>query len=55
MADIIDFFMIGDGEDVLPQVCKTHAQWKESAKDKDEFLKSLTKIDGIYVPKFYNP
>ncbi|HHU17416.1 MAG: TIGR03960 family B12-binding radical SAM protein [Anaerovoracaceae bacterium] len=55
LADIIDFFMIGDGEDVLPQVCKTHAQWKESAKDKDEFLKSLTKIDGIYVPKFYNP
>lgn len=55
LADIIDFFMIGDGEDVLLEVCEAHGRWKKSGKDKDEFLKSLTEIEGIYVPKFYTP
>ena len=55
LADIIDFFMIGDGEEILVEVCDAHSHWKTSGKNREEFLKTLTGIKGIYVPKFYTP
>ena len=55
LAAIIDFFMIGDGEEVLIQVCEAHKNWKESGQDKEAFLKTIAEIKGVYVPKFYTP
>ncbi|WP_027398607.1 TIGR03960 family B12-binding radical SAM protein [Anaerovorax odorimutans] len=55
LADIVDFFMIGDGEDVLVELSKAHKEWKESGEIKEEFLKKIVNIKGIYVPKFYEP
>lgn len=55
LADIVDFFMIGDGEEVLPEVCGAHGRWKAAGGDRDEFLEMLAGIKGIYVPKFYTP
>ena len=48
--DFFDFFIIGDGEDVNLQVidiCK-----KNSSKTKNEILKLLSEIEGVYVPSF---
>lgn len=55
LADIIDFFMIGDGEEVLVEVCEAHSRWKDSGADKDVFLNIAAEIKGVYVPKFYTP
>ena len=55
LADIVDFFMIGDGEEVLVEVCDAHGKWKASGQDKESFLKALTEIKGVYVPKYYTP
>lgn len=55
LADIIDFFMIGDGEEVLIEVCEAHSRWKDSGKDRNAFLEVLAGISGVYVPKFYTP
>ncbi len=55
LADILDFIMVGDGEEVLPQICEAHKNWKESNSDKETFLRILAEIDGVYVPKFYTP
>ena len=55
LADIIDFFMIGDGEEVLVEVCEAHNRWKDSGADKETFLKRVAEIKGVYVPKFYTP
>ncbi|QOX62771.1 TIGR03960 family B12-binding radical SAM protein [Anoxybacterium hadale] len=55
LADIVDFFMLGDGEEILPEVCEAHESWKMSGREKEEFLKTLAQIPGIYVPKFYTP
>jgi radical SAM family uncharacterized protein len=55
LADIVDFFMIGDGEEILQEVCEAHGRWKDSGQDKEAFLKTLAGIKGIYVPKFYTP
>ncbi|MGI6731215.1 MAG: TIGR03960 family B12-binding radical SAM protein [Anaerovoracaceae bacterium] len=55
LADIIDFFMIGDGEELLVEVCEAHQRWKESGENREAFLKSLCQIQGVYVPRFYSP
>ena len=55
LADIVDFFMIGDGEEVLVEVCEAHKRWKESGADRNAFLELLVEIKGVYIPKFYEP
>ncbi|MBE6032671.1 MAG: B12-binding domain-containing radical SAM protein, partial [Clostridiales bacterium] len=45
LADFIDFFMIGDGEEVLPEVCRVHKEWKESGEDREGFLKRLSAVE----------
>ncbi|MEG1930310.1 MAG: TIGR03960 family B12-binding radical SAM protein [Anaerovorax sp.] len=55
LAEIVDFFMIGDGEELLVQVCEIHKEWKASGKSKLEFLKEIVSLEGIYVPCFYEP
>lgn len=51
LADFVDAFLIGDGEELLPKVCLA----KRNAASKDEFLKTICKMDGVYVPEFYEP
>lgn len=51
LADFIDVFLIGDGEELLEQVCMIK---KESAS-KEDFLKTICALDGVYIPAFYEP
>lgn len=53
MHKFIDIFYIGEGEATLKEVVELHKECKESGLSRDEFLKKACKIDGIYVPKFY--
>ena len=55
MADFIDFFIIGDGEEVIIDVLNLITDFKETISTKDELLLKLAQIPGIYVPKFYTP
>ena len=55
LADVVDFFMIGDGEELLVEVCELHQNWKKSGAGKDAFLKKLSQLKGVYVPQFYQP
>ena len=51
LADFIDLFMIGDGEELLEQVCLL----KLECDSKKEFLQRACKLQGVYVPAFYEP
>ena len=51
LADFIDVFLIGDGEDLLPQVLKLRKQ----GQSKEEYLKTICSLQGVYVPEFYQP
>ena len=55
LADFIDFFLLGDGEESLPQLCRIHRQWKEEGGTKRQFLKRIAQMEGVYVPSFYEP
>jgi radical SAM family uncharacterized protein len=53
MADFIDFFVIGDGEEALPELLDTLREWKQSQATRKELLKKAAAIPGVYVPAFY--
>ena len=55
LADIVDFFMIGDGEEVLLEVAETVIAHRKSGGTKVGLLKKLSQIEGVYVPCFYRP
>ena len=55
VADFFDFFLIGDGEESIRQVCELHQQWKRSKADRNVFLSTISSLSGVYVPGFYQP
>ena len=55
LADFIDFFVIGEGEEVQPEFIAAVQQYRaEGGTDKVELLRRLAGIEGIYVPRFYD-
>lgn len=55
IADFIDFFMLGEGEEVIGEVVDAYIQWKrEGRRSRQEFLGRIAKIEGVYVPSFYD-
>ncbi|MFC1943649.1 TIGR03960 family B12-binding radical SAM protein [Chloroflexota bacterium] len=55
MADFIDFFAIGDGEEILFEILDSFRNWKQPGKraPKEELLRQSATIPGIYVPSLY--
>ncbi len=55
MADFIDFFVIGDGEEVLLELLDSFRNWQRQGKaaTKEALLRQVATIPGIYVPSLY--
>ena len=53
MTDFIDFFVIGDGEEVLLELVDSFRDWKGKAASKKELLRQVATIPGVYVPSLY--
>ncbi|MBR5497170.1 MAG: TIGR03960 family B12-binding radical SAM protein [Clostridia bacterium] len=54
LADFVDFFQLGDGEEMMNDVLDVLAECKKNGESKQEYLKKISKIQGIYVPSLYN-
>lgn len=54
LADIIDFFYIGEGEVLYDDIIQLYKTNKEVGGSREDFLEKLLDFDGIYVPKFYD-
>ena len=54
LADFIDAFMIGDGEDVMTELNRVILERKEKGLTRSQCLKKLAKLEGVYVPGFYD-
>jgi radical SAM family uncharacterized protein/radical SAM-linked protein len=50
IADFIDALVIGDGEEVASEICDIALQSKEAGAKKEDLLKSLSQLEGVYVP-----
>jgi radical SAM family uncharacterized protein len=53
MADFIDLFVIGDGEEVLLELLDIFRDWKKNKASRKELLKKAAGVPGVYVPSFY--
>ena len=57
IADFFDFFVLGDGEEIVVEVCDALIAWKKEGRldGRRGFLRRAARIPGIYVPSFYAP
>ena len=55
MADFIDIFVVGDGEEALLELIDSFRSWKDSGKraSKKQLFRQVAAIPGIYVPSLY--
>ena len=53
LADFIDFFSLGEGEDITVEILQLYDRAKAEGWSKDAFLHEAAKIPGVYVPSFY--
>jgi radical SAM family uncharacterized protein len=54
MADYIDLFIIGEGEEINSQVIEEYRNAKNGGLSKEAFLKKAAQIKGVYVPVLYD-
>ena len=53
LADFVDFFSIGEGEEITPEIVRLYDRAKAEDWTKEQFLLQVSKIPGVYVPSFY--
>ena len=61
LADFVDLFVIGDGEEVVGEITEVVGEWKRaggrssrSAGSRDRLLRDLARVPGVYVPSMYD-
>ena len=54
VADFIDLALIGEGEELLPELVDLYRRAKKENWDKPRFLRAAAEIQGVYVPSLYN-
>ena len=55
VADFFDLFNIGEGEEMLPELCRLYIKMKDEGRyTKEAYLhEAASTIEGIYVPSLY--
>jgi radical SAM family uncharacterized protein len=53
MHAFIDAFVIGEGEQVIHEIIDLHQAWRVTGAGREQLLKSLARLSGVYVPSFY--
>jgi radical SAM family uncharacterized protein len=58
LADFVDAFVLGDGEEAVGDVTDVLAPWLArpvDERDRRDVLVALAGVDGVYVPSLYRP
>lgn len=53
LADFVDIFFLGAGEEVDLEVIDLYQKCREEGKSRKEFLRLASQIEGVYVPSLY--
>lgn len=54
IAEFFDMFILGEGEEVNLEVYDLYVEMKKKGASKTEFLEAAARIEGVYVPAFYD-
>lgn len=55
VADILDVIVVGEAEELLPEFVDVYHKAKTEGWSREDLLKGLAQIEGVYVPRFYQP
>jgi radical SAM family uncharacterized protein len=53
LYEVIDLFTVGEAEELLPELLNLYNEEKKNGFDKLKFLERAARLEGIYVPRFY--
>ncbi|HSB05516.1 MAG TPA: TIGR03960 family B12-binding radical SAM protein [Thermodesulfobacteriota bacterium] len=54
ISDFFDLFILGEGEEVINEFLEAYRQALTGGeREKDGLLRKLSRVEGVYVPKFY--
>lgn len=53
LADFVDAFLIGDGEEAAVELCAVLGRWKRRGARREELLRAVQEVDGMYVPALH--
>ena len=53
LAEYVDFFSLGEGEEITPEILSLYDRAKSEDWTKEAFLQEVSRIPGVYVPSFY--
>lgn len=53
LADFFDLFIVGEAEEVLPELISAYQRYRDKPITKEALLTHLAQIEGVYVPRFY--
>lgn len=54
VADFFDAIVLGDGEEVILEICDCFLDWKKDGGEKEDLYRELSKIRGVYIPSFFD-
>jgi len=55
LADFVDAFVLGDGEEVVTEVNDVLVAWKRAGRPgRESVLRDLASVPGVYVPSLYD-
>ena len=54
MADFFDVMQLGEGEQMLQDICAEVEKAKKQGLTKQQLLENLASIPGVYIPSFYD-
>jgi radical SAM superfamily enzyme YgiQ (UPF0313 family) len=55
VANFLDVCVIGEAEELLPEMMSKIQEAKQAGSSREDLLLSLAQIEGVYVPRFYEP
>lgn len=53
LADFVDFFSLGEGEESTPEILAVYRKAKAEGWTKEQFLREVSRVPGVYVPSLY--
>src|SRR5919106_4075444 len=57
LADFVDLFVVGDGEEVISEITEVVREWKSSGRtagSRERVLRELASVPGVYAPSMYD-
>jgi radical SAM family uncharacterized protein/radical SAM-linked protein len=55
VAEFFDAFAVGEGEEVVHEIADVVKSCKESRGSREELLRALARVPGVYVPSLFAP